>query len=128
MSKIEAGRTSLNPSLFDLHSLLDDMEMMFRVRTDAKKLSFTATRNVDVPQYVVSDEGKLRQVLINLLGNAVKFTQQGGIALRVGVRGRSNGRMRLVADVEDTGPGIAEEEQGKLFDHFEQTATGIRAG
>ncbi|MBZ5565342.1 MAG: PAS domain S-box protein [Acidobacteriia bacterium] len=128
MSKIEAGRTSLNPSLFDLYSLLDDMEMMFRVRTDAKKLSFSATRNADVPRYVVSDEGKLRQVLINLLGNAVKFTQQGGIALRVGVHGRSNGRLRLVADVEDTGPGIAEEEHCKLFDHFEQTATGIRNG
>ncbi len=128
MSKIEAGRTLLNPSLFDLYSLLDDMEMMFRVRTDAKRLSFIASRNADVPRYVVSDEGKLRQVLINLLGNAVKFTQQGGIALRVGVRGRSNGHLRLVADVEDTGPGIAEEEQGKVFDHFEQTATGIRTG
>src|SRR3954452_7708921 len=83
MSKIEAGRTTLNLSTFDLPVLLKDLEMMFRVRTDEKKLSFSVEMIGDVPQYIVTDVNKLRQVLINVLGNAVKFTEQGGIGLRV---------------------------------------------
>ena len=83
MSKIEAGRTTLNPSTFDLPVLLKDLEMMFRVRTDEKKLSFSVEMIGDVPQFIVTDINKLRQVFINVLGNAVKFTEQGGIGLRV---------------------------------------------
>ncbi len=81
MSKIEAGRTTLNPTTFDLPGLLNDLEMMFRVRTDEKKLSFFVEMIGDVPQYIVTDINKLRQVFINVLGNAVKFTEQGGIGL-----------------------------------------------
>src|SRR3954463_2558676 len=83
MSKIEAGRTTLNPSTFDLPVLLKDLEMMFRVRTEEKKLSFSVEMVGDVPQFIVADINKLRQVFINVLGNAVKFTEQGGVALRV---------------------------------------------
>src|SRR5205085_9971333 len=83
MSKIEAGRTTLTPSTFDLPALLEDLEMMFRVRTDEKKLSFTVELIGDVPRYVVTDVNKLRQVFINVLGNAVKFTEQGGVGVRV---------------------------------------------
>ena len=83
MSKIEAGRTTLNLSTFDLPVLLKDLEMMFRVRTEEKKLSFSVEMIGDVPQYIVTDINKLRQVFINVLGNAVKFTEQGGIGLRV---------------------------------------------
>src|SRR5213082_1728127 len=83
MSKIEAGRTTLNPTTFDLHGLLNDLEMMFRVRTDGKKLSFFVELIGDVPRYIVADINKLRQVFINVLGNAVKFTERGGIGVRV---------------------------------------------
>ena len=83
MSKIEAGRTTLNPTTFDLAGLLKDLEMMFRVRTDGKKLSFVVELIGAVPQYIVTDINKLRQVFINVLGNAVKFTERGGIGLRV---------------------------------------------
>src|SRR3954447_10531815 len=83
MSKIEAGRTTLNPTTFDLHGLLKDLEMMFRVRTDGKKLSFLVELIGDVPRYITTDINKLRQVFINVLGNAVKFTERGGIGLRV---------------------------------------------
>src|SRR5688572_1914239 len=83
MSKIEAGRTTLNESTFDLPVLLHDLEMMFRVRTNEKKLSFSVELIGHVPQYIVTDINKLRQVFINLLGNAVKFTEQGGIGVRV---------------------------------------------
>lgn len=127
MSKIEAGRTTLNLSTFDLPVLLKDLEMMFRVRTDEKKLSFSVELIGDVPQYIVSDINKLRQVFINVLGNAVKFTEQGGIGVRVQADRQSAGPS-LRVEIEDTGPGISAEEQDKLFRHFEQTKTGQQTG
>jgi PAS domain S-box-containing protein len=128
MSKIEAGRTTLNSTTFDLRALLEDLEMMFRVRTDAKKLNFAVEGLGHIPDYVVGDQGKLRQVFINLLGNAVKFTEKGGIVLRVRVNQESSNRLRLQAEVEDTGPGIPETELHNLFKPFQQTQNGRRAG
>jgi signal transduction histidine kinase/DNA-binding NarL/FixJ family response regulator len=128
MSKIEAGRTTLNPTTFDLPGLLKDLEMMFRVRTDAKKLSFFVELIGDVPQFIVTDINKLRQVFINVLGNAVKFTERGGVRLRVRADRQSATGPCLRVEVEDTGPGISADEQGKLFRHFEQTKTGQQAG
>jgi PAS domain S-box-containing protein len=128
MSKIEAGRTTVNASTFDLPVLLKDLEMMFRVRTDEKKLSFSVEMIGDVPQYIVTDINKLRQVFINVLGNAVKFTEQGGIGLRVRVDREGPAGPCLRVEIEDTGPGISPDEQGKLFRQFEQTKTGKQAG
>src|SRR4029077_17333747 len=128
MSKIEAGRTTLRPSTIDLALLLLDLEMMFRVRTDEKKLSFSVNMIGAVPQYIVTDINKLRQVFINVLGNAVKFTEQGGIGLRVRAdRPGATGPI-LQVEIEDTGPGISADDQDKLFRHFEQTKTGQQAG
>src|SRR5205814_4136967 len=127
MSKIEAGRTTLNLSTFDLPVLLKDLEMMFRVRTDEKKLSFSVEMIGDVPQYIVTDINKLRQVFINVLGNAVKFTERGGIGLRVRADRQGTTARCLRVEVEDTGPGISADEQGTLFRHFEQTKTGQQA-
>src|SRR5688500_9458055 len=107
MSKIEAGRTTLNPSTFDLPVLLKDLEMMFRVRTDEKKLSFSVEMIGAVPQYIVTDINKLRQVLINVLGNAIKFTEQGGIGLRVRADRQGTNGPQLRVEIEDTGPGIS---------------------
>ena len=128
MSKIEAGRTTLHTSTFDLRVLLNDLEMMFRVRTDEKKLSFSVAMIGDAPQYIVTDINKLRQVFINVLGNAVKFTEQGGIGLRVSALRDGAAGPRLRIEVEDTGPGISSDDQEKLFRHFEQTKTGQQAG
>jgi PAS domain S-box-containing protein len=128
MSKIEAGRTTLNPSTFDLPVLLNDLEMMFRVRTDEKKLRFSMEMIGHVPQYIVTDINKLRQVFINVLGNAVKFTEQGGIRLRVRADRLDEMRPFLRVEIEDTGPGISPDDQNKLFRHFEQTKTGQQAG
>ncbi|QTA81343.1 Two component system response regulator/histidine kinase, solute-binding domain-containing [Desulfonema limicola] len=130
MSKIEAGREKLNQNDFDLYALMEDMENMFKLRTDAAGLEFKVEKNGLLPQYIKTDEGKLRQVLINLLGNAVKFTAQGSIILRVSsdTGGKTdlndNSQGYLYFEIEDTGPGIAQEEQGKLFQYFEQTASG----
>ena len=128
MSRIEAGRVALNPANFDLHTILHDVERLFRIRTDAKKLQFTVERVGDVPRFVFGDEGKLRQILINLLGNAVKFTERGSVALRVRAPRRESGGFHVVAEVADTGPGMSPEELGRLFQHFEQTSTGRKSG
>jgi PAS domain S-box-containing protein len=128
ISKIEAGRVTLNPTAFDLHALLNDLEMMFRLRTDAKNLQFSVECVGEVPRFVVSDEGKLREVLINLLGNAVKFTKKGGIILRVRALHEETKELRLRAEIEDTGPGIAAEDMDRLFHHFEQMQAGRDAG
>src|SRR5688572_2641611 len=130
MSKIEAGRTTLNLSTFDLPALLKDLEMMFRVRTDEKKLSFSVEMIGDIlpPQYIVADINKLRQVFINVLGNAVKFTEQGGIGLHVRADREGAAGPVLRVEIEDTGPGMSPDDQDKLFRHFEQTKTGQQAG
>jgi PAS domain S-box-containing protein len=131
MSKIEAGRTTLNTSTFDLPVLLKDLEMMFRVRTDEKGISFSVEMIGNVPHYIVTDINKLRQVVINVLGNAVKFTEHGGIVVRVRAdrppaMGATGAFLRI--EIEDTGPGISPDEQHKLFRQFEQTKTGQQAG
>src|SRR3954454_3025955 len=128
MSKIEAGRTTLNISTFDLPVLLKDLEMMFRIRTNEKKLSFSVEMIGDVPRFIVTDINKLRQVFINVIGNAVKFTERGGIALRVRAHREAATGPCLRVEVEDTGPGISPDDQEKLFRHFEQTKTGQQAG
>ncbi len=128
MSKIEAGRTALNPTTFDLPALLDDLEMMFRLRTNEKQLSFSVEMIGDVPRYIVADINKLRQVFINVLGNAVKFTEEGGIGMRVRADREGATGSTLQVEIEDTGPGISQEDQDKLFRHFEQTKTGQQTG
>lgn len=125
MSKIEAGQIKLRPGTFNLHRLLTDIESLFHFRTEAKKIQFTLEIAPGAPQFVTSDEGKLRQVIINLVGNAVKFTERGGIAVAAS-GGREEERLRI--EVRDTGPGISDEDQKRLFKSFEQTSAGHRAG
>ncbi|MFX1355260.1 MAG: ATP-binding protein, partial [Promethearchaeota archaeon] len=130
LSKIEAGRTTVNVQSFDLHRMLEGLEDMFYLRADQKGIALFFDIAPDVPQHVRMDEGKLRQVLMNLLGNAVKFTQEGGVSLRVTVRSvpdEGGQRQVLHFEVEDTGPGVAPEEMGVLFDAFVQTASGQQA-
>ena len=125
VSKIEAGRIVLTPVNFDLHKILEDMEMMFRVRTDKKNLQWSVEYSPNIPRSVLGDESKLRQILINLLGNAVKFTEQGGLVLRAHTG--SDDPFHLYFEIEDTGHGIAEEEQELLFKPFEQTLAGLKS-
>jgi signal transduction histidine kinase/ligand-binding sensor domain-containing protein/DNA-binding response OmpR family regulator len=129
MSKIEAGRTTLNEQGFDLQRMLDGLEEMFGLRARQKGLGLSCELAADVPRYVQADEGKLRQVLMNLLGNAVKFTSQGGVVLRVRRLNEppAQAACRLSFEVEDSGPGISPEEQQALFRPFAQAASGQRA-
>lgn len=124
ISKIEARRVMLDTGPFDLRALLHDMNMMFRIETNSKGLHFGLEVHDVVPHFIMSDEARLRQILINLIGNAVKFTSKGSVSVSVSVASRDQEEMRLVVEVVDTGMGIAEEESDKLFQYFEQTASG----
>ena len=125
MSKIEAGRISLNDSSFNIRGLVGDIVNLFRTKTDEKKLSLQTQVMEEMPDYLFGDEGKIRQVLINLLGNAVKFTSEGGIIVRVWTIDAPPDKLILNMEVEDTGIGIAAEEMDKVFVYFEQTRSGI---
>ncbi len=122
ISKIEAGKLTLNDQVFDLGRMLQGVEDMIGVRARAKNLRFVVDEAPGVPQLVRGDEGKLRQVLINLLGNAVKFTDTGGVALRVKWE-----RDRACFEIEDTGQGIESHEVDRIFDAFVQSESGRTA-
>jgi len=127
LSKIEAGRTTLNENHFDFYRLLDDLEDMFHLKADDKHLQLLFEREPSVSQYIYTDEVKVRQVLINLLNNALKFTVEGGITVRVNAKAQADlNQQRAVIEfeIEDTGPGIASDELGDLFKAFVQTSTG----
>ncbi|KPA13928.1 two-component hybrid sensor and regulator [Candidatus Magnetomorum sp. HK-1] len=116
MSKIEAGRIKLNKDNFDLWRLLDDLESMLSLRAKEKNIRLLFERFPDVPQYIKTDEAKLRQILINLLNNALKFTQEGGVSLRV-----KKSDQYLHFEIEDTGIGIPANELGDIFKPFVQS-------
>jgi len=124
ISKIEAGTLELKPADFDLKALLNDLDVMFRLRCDQKRLQW----RVDLPEsehlYARGDSAKITQVLINMLGNAVKFTDEGGIALRVTVPQPEQYRFEVI----DTGPGVSPEARETIFQPFQQAEAGARKG
>jgi signal transduction histidine kinase/ActR/RegA family two-component response regulator len=129
MSKIEAGRDTLRETSFDLYQFLDSLEEMLLLRAKSKQLVLTIERSPDVSRYIITDENKLRQVLLNLLGNALKFTEAGGVILRVSQLASEAAppSFLLHFEVEDTGFGIVADEFHKLFTPFEQTHTGLKS-
>ena len=126
MSKIEAGKVMLHLADFDLHQLLDDLERMFELEATAKGIVLRVERDPDLPRYIHTDQGKLRQVLINLLNNAIKFTDQGSVTLACHAHPqyRSQEQWILRFAVIDTGVGISPDELDELFEAFVQTRIG----
>jgi signal transduction histidine kinase/CheY-like chemotaxis protein len=120
MSKIESGRLSAHVHAFELAEVLTDLERMFRLQAQAKGLSLLVSVSCDVPRTIVTDLAKLRQVLINLVGNALKFTSQGSVSIDVRAHARTPPHVMLSFAVHDTGPGISEQAQGTLFQPFVQ--------
>ena len=122
LSKIEAGRVELEPQAFDLLRMLQDIGLMFEARAENAGLHFYLDLDSSLAQYITSDVNKLRQILFNLLGNAVKFTTQGSITLRTStepIKGDSS-MLALKLEVKDTGTGIEPELMERIFEPFVQ--------
>jgi PAS domain S-box-containing protein len=123
MAKIEAGRLQLAFKPFDLPHMLRDVVNMMRLRAEEKELSLQLDLSSETPRYIKGDEGRLRQILVNLVGNAVKFTDHGGITIRPSAaEGDQVDIQQLLIEVEDSGSGIAPEDQERLFQPFVQLA------
>jgi CheY-like chemotaxis protein/nitrogen-specific signal transduction histidine kinase len=118
VAKIEAGRMRLEISPFDLGSMVRDVVDMMQIRAQEKGLQLLIDQASEFPRYIKGDEARLRQILVNLVSNAVKFTEHGGVTLRLGVK--QNSREHLLIEVEDSGPGISQEDQTRLFEPFVQ--------
>ncbi len=133
LSKIEAGRLEVRPKAFNLHEMLLGLEGMFRLHAEQKGLEINLEFLPTLPRYVYADQDKLRQVLINLLNNAIKFTPTGSVTMRVGVKNypepmsQLQDKCVLSFEVEDTGVGIASDELDTVFEAFVQTESGRQA-
>ncbi|MEM9945764.1 MAG: PAS domain S-box protein [Cyanobacteria bacterium P01_D01_bin.36] len=149
MSKIEAGRIVLTPVDFDLHRLIEDLHSMFKLKAEEKHLQLLLNRDSEVPQYICADQAKVRQVLINLINNAIKFTQQGQVTLNVGMKPQGEiskdameqgateqgatekdsvsleEKLLLYFEVTDTGVGIDPTEAETIFEPFVQSKSGL---
>ena len=119
-SKIEAGKLELAEETFDLREWLGDTLRALAVRADAKGLELVVNVAASVPEYVCGDSHRLRQVIVNLVGNAIKFTSQGEVVLAVGRVAGEDDPATLQFSVQDTGIGIPEERRKAIFEAFEQ--------
>lgn len=128
MSKIEAGQVDFTEEAFHLPALLTELDSLFRLPAQSKGLNLSVRPEPDLEQYVAADAGKIRQVLINLIGNAVKFTDQGAVAVRARSQRDCDDRVWIEVEVEDSGPGIEAEAQERIFGAFEQTEQGRQKG
>ena len=125
IAKVEAGKMELLDAAFDIRACVATVAEMIRLRAEEKGLRFFVTIGDDVPRHVIADQKRVRQVLINLLANAVKFTASGEVRLEVATVSTGDEIARLRFDVIDTGVGIAREQIGRIFRPFEQVGNAI---
>ncbi|MBP0039665.1 MAG: PAS domain S-box protein [Roseofilum sp. SID1] len=130
LSKIEAGKISLEESYFNLNRLFDEVQDILKLKADQKGILVSTTINPNVPDWVIADQRKLRQILINLLSNSLKFTHQGEVKLRVFPAPQSNQLpiQDYIWEIQDTGEGIDSQELPLLFEPFMQTSSGVKSG
>ncbi|MGY6529078.1 MAG: response regulator [Cyanobacterium sp.] len=120
LSKIEAGEITLNENLFNIREMLASIESMLQIKATEKNLQLKFLLQENLPEYIITDEGKLRQVLLNLLSNSIKFTKKGTVSLCAELSNPQTLHFRI----EDTGVGIAPDEMSKLFSSFFQSQSG----
>jgi signal transduction histidine kinase/DNA-binding response OmpR family regulator len=121
ISKIESGRMIVEESVFDLYVLLHEVQSLMGVRAFEKGLVFTLSQAPDLPRNVFSDGGKLRQIVINLVGNAIKFTREGSVSINATVAKQDSEKTAVLHfEVVDSGSGISAEDQERIFMPFEQ--------
>ena len=124
-SKIEAGGLELSREAFGVRALVDQVAELLATRAHQKSIDIATCVEPDVPEAMLGDEQRLRQILLNLAGNAIKFTETGGVTIRVsreagGLDASGRGLLRLRFEIEDTGIGIPDEAKDRIFGHFEQ--------
>ncbi|HYO22343.1 MAG TPA: ATP-binding protein [Flavisolibacter sp.] len=120
LSKIEAGMMSLEETRFSLHSLVSSVSAMFSEKVKEKKLAFNIIIDTDVPDILTGDAVRLTQILVNLLNNAVKFTEEGKIDVHISLLEHSDEKVRIRMSIIDTGIGISKEKQQTIFERFQQ--------
>ncbi|MFW5687555.1 MAG: PAS domain S-box protein [Bacteroidota bacterium] len=122
LSRMEAGKMKLNPIPFNIGAMVEDVKEIFSLKAEQKGLQLLAEVSPDTPYHVVLDELRIRQILFNLVGNAVKFTEKGIITIRLSAQKKEtlNNSVNLTFTVEDTGPGISEKDVEAIFDPFFQ--------
>ena len=124
LSKVEAGKMELAPAPTDLHTIMDDMPMMFGEKARTKGLTLTVETDPSVPRALIMDETRIRQILINLIGNAIKFTDEGGVTVQTRTgrfEGDADDERTVLIRVADTGIGISEEDRQHIFGAFDQS-------
>lgn len=119
-SKIEAGKMELITADYELGSLLHDCYNMIQMRAESKNLKFTLVNDPNLPRILYGDEFRLRQIFVNLLTNAVKYTHEGAVVFSISGEKINENRLMLVVSVKDTGIGISEENQQRLFQSFQR--------
>lgn len=124
LSKIEANRMALNSRPVSLSKLLQDIQQLFRLEMERKGLDWQVRCAPEVPELLLLDDGKLRQILLNLVGNALKFTASGFVHLQAEATPLASGRVRLRLQVHDSGIGIAPADQQRIFEPFYQVESG----
>jgi signal transduction histidine kinase/ActR/RegA family two-component response regulator len=125
LSKLEAGKMDLESRPVDLRVLVERVVSLMAVQVSGKPVRLSFVFDADVPRRILGDEARLRQVLVNLLGNAIKFTARGEVSVKVWNERGAGGPRRIEFAVEDTGPGIAPEDQHRIFDSFTQVDASV---
>ncbi len=118
IAKIESGKLQLEIAPFDLATMISEISEMMKLRAEQKGLRLILDQSSEFPHYIRSDEARLRQIVVNLVGNAVKFTERGSVTIRLNAR--KNTQRHLLIEIEDTGPGISSENVKRLFQPFVQ--------
>ncbi|SHJ52325.1 ATP-binding protein [Aquimarina spongiae] len=119
-SKIEAGKLTLQKTDFNLHELISNVSRGFKIKADEKGLGYKMKIESLVPKFIIGDQLRLNQILINLLGNAIKFTHEGEISIEVSTKNMTSGKVALHFQVKDTGIGIPEDKLNSIFESFYQ--------
>jgi len=119
-SKVEAGMLMLEPLEFDVELLLHDVGSSISFQAHKKNIELICPANIIPNQTFIADSGRIRQILNNLIGNAVKFTAEGEVSVCCKIREQTEQRTKLLFEITDTGIGLTDEEQGKLFERFSQ--------
>ena len=129
MSRIEAGQLILNQTCFDLKVLIESIRELLSFKALLKGLKLQVTQDDNLPQYVEGDEGKLRQIIVNLVGNAIKFTETGGIFVHFSrlTYQKTENNIIMKITVKDTGIGISKDELETIFQPFKQTENSMKS-